>query len=251
MTQQISVNTKELMPDIKKEYICWIDIMGTSNVMRESFERATNFILRFHCFVNEAIAALTNPRDNQEVKLYPLMDGVYIVTPELDLLTKIIFHVYDSLTSYFVNTQENKHRFMVRGSIAYGDLAHGRDINAKVCTVLHPNTDYKGKLLFGLPMIQAYNSESQASPMGLYIHESARSIPKYTPNTQDSIKRIESLQGRFFYWWKVQKPSTYPSRIIEEAGKYFDWCSENIFRLKMDTEKIKRYRAQLTEYFHG
>lgn len=237
MTQQISVNTKELMPDIKKEYICWIDIMGTSNVMRESFERATNFILRFHCFVNEAIAALTNPRDNQEVKLYPLMDGVYIVTPDLDLLRKIIFLVYDSLTSYFVNTQENKHRFMVRGSIAYGDLAHGGAINDKVCTMLNPNTDYKGKLLFGLPMIQAYNSESQASPMGLYIHESARSIG--------------GLQGRFFYWWKVNQPSTDIRRLTKEAGKYFDWCLANIFRLKMDPDKIKRYRAQLTEYFNS
>lgn len=28
-----------------KEYVCWIDIMGTKNTMSESFHKAANFIL--------------------------------------------------------------------------------------------------------------------------------------------------------------------------------------------------------------
>ena len=40
------VNTQTLQPT--NTYVCWIDIMGTKNAMSNSFEQASNHILRFH-----------------------------------------------------------------------------------------------------------------------------------------------------------------------------------------------------------
>lgn len=45
----ITVNTSSLKT--KEEYVCWLDMMGTKSNMSDSFEKSTNFMLRFHSAV--------------------------------------------------------------------------------------------------------------------------------------------------------------------------------------------------------
>lgn len=53
MLPKPQVNTAQFKSS--KEYVCWIDIMGTKNTMSESFQKAANFILKFHSCVVDVI----------------------------------------------------------------------------------------------------------------------------------------------------------------------------------------------------
>lgn len=233
-----TVNTKELKKSVSKEYVCFIDIMGTQNCMRTSFERAANFIMRLHCCVTEVTDSLNKGRRQNLLSLYPIMDGVYLTSSDPELLLSAIRRVFDKLAQIQVHFAEPQKLFIVRGAITYGDITHGKAISVEVCPHLAACANgYNDKLLFGLPMIQAYNAEHTAPPFGIYIHESARNI--------------NYLQGRFFYWWNH---GTHPQPPLVQAlhtqlDSYFDWCEKNRFALKMEPAKIAIYREQLKEYF--
>ena len=74
----------------------------------------------------------------------------------------------------------------MKGALAKGTLQHGSQISSEVSPVMASRVGYKQHLLFGMPMIQAFNAEKNAPPFGIYIHESARTV--------------KGLQGRYFFW---------------------------------------------------
>ena len=78
-----------------KEYVCWIDIMGTKNTMSESFQKAANYILKFHSSVIDIV------KDEEGVSYYPLMDGIFITTPNNATIRKII----DKITANLLTTR--------------------------------------------------------------------------------------------------------------------------------------------------
>lgn len=235
---QYYTNTAELKNSVTKEYVFLIDIMGTKNCMMESFERSANFILRLHSCVIDVVRRLcTDSRNHGKIRYYPIMDGIYLTSPDLSLMTEAVRKVFTNL-AYVMTKQKNPmHQFLVRGVIAYGDICHGHNVSDKVCSGLAGMYSYKNNLLMGLPMIQAYSSESSAAPFGVFIHESAR--------------LVNGLQGSKFRWWSRKDTSAdglIPA-LASSINSYFDWCQDNYLSINMDLTKISRYRNLVSQYF--
>lgn len=215
--EEIKINTSKLKTE--QEYVCWIDTMGTKNTMSESFEKAANFMIRFHSYVIESIQSLA--KDNR-ISYYPVMDGIYLTSPTWEDMKKVIDGIYKRGSNVFVNESTIAHRFIIRGAIAYGTVAHGESITKDVCPII--NTRYKEKFLMGMPMIQAFTSECYAPPYGMFIHESAR--------------QVKILQGRYYQWAHDNKMR---EKLQDKINQYFLWCKEFRMYLGMDENKILQY----------
>lgn len=220
--EELNIDSSKLKP--ATEYVCWLDIMGTRSTMSESFEKAANFMLRFHSCVIDAV------KDEKRVHHYPVMDGVYIASPQKEALTKSIKCILNNLSDIFIAEENLNHRFVVRGAIARGDIAHGCNISNEICDIVASLDRYKNTVMMGLPMIQAYTSEHFAPPFGIYIHESAR-----VPN---------ALQGRFYAWCKNDKKA----KLRQKIDEYFEWCCSFHNYLEMDKMKIEHYKQMNKEH---
>lgn len=221
--QKYYVNSKNIA--YKNKYVCWIDIMGTKNTMLESNEIAANFILRFHQ------AVLSMKERFTDMKYYPVMDGVYITAEKYDRMQRMLKELFTDLATMFCQQKANRHRFVIRGAIAYGAVIDGSLITSNVCQI-SPN--YRKLMLLGLPVILAYQSEKEAPPFGLYIHESAR-IPK-------------NFQGRYFIWL-CNDSSGITKKLHKSINSYFNWCYAYRLYLQLDESKINRYKEQVKEFF--
>lgn len=219
--QNVVVNAQNL--NLKDCYVCWIDIMGTKTIMSEKFQKAANFIIRFHscCATLEQVSQL---------RCYPLMDGVFLVSEDLPSIQNAVKTLYGRLSDIFINENHLAYRFVIRGSIAYGEISHGEDISSSVCKDIATYPDYKKYLLFGLPMIQAFKSEKKAPPFGIYIHESAR--------------QVEGLQGRYYVWYNDDN-----TQLKDSIIDYFEWCRMFSNYLEFDQAKIDYYMKLTNEYF--
>ena len=222
------VNTQTLQPT--NTYVCWIDIMGTKNAMSNSFEQASNHILRFHAC---CIKASNEADSTYQIRIYPLMDGVFITATELAPLKDVIKRIYEQLSELFITEVNFRHKFVIRGALAYGEISHGEEIDNQVNPDIASNVNYKKQLLFGLPMIQSFTSERNAPPFGVYIHESARIVGK--------------LQGRYYEWLRDDNERRLSMK--ESLNQYFDWCKEHHNQLDMEINKIEKYKELINEYF--
>ena len=148
--------------------------MGSKVFMSKSIQIGANFIGKFHNEVS--LQAM-----NTEVQVFPVMDGAYVISRSQHAILGFISILLKALTDGFVKENELRHKFIVRDALSYGPIYNGNDIPVDAfCPEQAGNQrresidKYKGSLLFGLPMIQAFNSEINAPPFGIYIHESAR-----------------------------------------------------------------------------
>ena len=210
-----------------REYVCWIDIMGTKNIMSESLQKATNFILKFHSCVIRSIK-----EDSEKIHYYPLMDGIFITTSQLLIMQKAVNSIFSNAANIFLHERQNIHRFIIKGSLAYGPIYHGNIINDSVCHEIASNDDYKKTILLGMPMIQAFTTEKAAPPFGIYIHESAR--------------QYQHLQGRYYKW---RNSTIDTDKLQAKIESYFNWCDKYSEYLELDPQKIARYKKLTNEYF--
>lgn len=185
------VNTSSLKP--KNEYVCWLDIMGTKNNMSDSFEKSTNYMLRFHSAIFSVV------KSEKQVTFYPVMDGVYITSPKAEIIKKVVKAIMNQLADVFIEEATCFHKFVIRGALAYGEIAHGKYIDERVCKNL-AGEHYLQYLLFGMPIIMAHISERLAPPYGIYIHESAR--------------KVAVLQGRYMSVYTPPKKKYYEREIV-------------------------------------
>lgn len=81
--------------------------MGTKSSMSESFKKSANFILRFHVAVLKAAIS-------KKVKVYPIMDGVYVVVKNLDDMWVALDKIMTCRAEVFLS-KTNNHRFEVNG----------------------------------------------------------------------------------------------------------------------------------------
>lgn len=133
---------------------------------------AANFVFKLHITVLESVDALRS-RQRTDLRLYPVMDGVYFVTSDQRALFRFLQQVFGRLASEFVETTEMRHRFLVRGALACGPVVHGFQLPESASATLAAHPEYQSSVLLGLPMIQAYLAERLAPPFSVYVHESA------------------------------------------------------------------------------
>ena len=224
ISSSLRVDSSKL--SVKKAYVCWIDIMGTKTIMSESFQRAVNFILRFHACCLQSI------RENRSLRFYPLMDGCFIIAKDQRSISSALNLIIGNMAELFVGEKTLAHRFVIRGALAYGELSQGESITEDVCLEISKAENYRQGLLFGLPMIQAYTSEKNAPPFGIYIHESAR--------------KVGSFQGRYYSWCNDLQIN---DRMVSALHSYFAWCKRFSYYLEMEPQKIDYYDKLVSEYY--
>lgn len=229
----IYFNGKKL-PHPQLKYVCWLDVMGTKNIMSESVQKSANFIFKLH------IALLESKKGLDNIFLYPLMDGAYILSSSREEITDFLAKTLSILAVNFSEEQENRHRFLVRGALAFGPVYEGKFIDNSANYIFSEFESYKNSLILGMPITQAFTDEKKAPPFGIYICESARA---FAPQGKDVFK------CRWFKWqYQNGLNKGFDCNKLVAAGKeYFEYVKEN--KLEMEYDKFDEHQSLFTECF--
>ena len=158
------------LPRPKREYVAFLDIMGTKAHMTNSVYETANYIFKLHA----AVLSAWRSEKYKNVFVYPVMDGAYITASNQGDIEKILVRVFDSLASIFLKEPNICRRFSIQAGLSYGETIHGHRVPYSASKVFELDLPYKNNILLGSAMIQAYELSSTASPFGIAIAESAQ-----------------------------------------------------------------------------
>ena len=226
---QIYFDGKQL-PEAKRRYVAFVDIMGTQTHMTRSTVSTANFIFKLHAAI---LDAWKNGK-YQNVFVYPVMDGAYITAARKEDIEKIIVRIFSGIAELQIREKNPIHRFVVRGSIAFGEVIHGHHVPYSASKVFETDLNYKNNILLGPAMVLAYLGEEKAAPFGIYIDSSA----------------VDSGNGRgFSVNWKWHKSKVLKIKdgihqeLCEAVLGYFDATPEYLKR-----DEHKRHAGEYLMY---
>jgi hypothetical protein len=222
--------------ETKPVYVCWLDVMGSQNAMLRSVRTAANFVCKIHD------AALTEIEDfaDRDVRLFPVMDGVYITSPRQGPLRYFLSRVMRRLAETFLREKTPWFRFLVRGCIAYGPLVDGKDIQPQASYALANHPGYRDSILIGMPLAQAYRGENNAPPFGIFIDESARAFAGENEKTFSFI---------WWDWYSEAQPRLDPKEMHTALMDHFDWCKNYVNTIGYNPDRIEAHKRLADEYF--
>ncbi len=221
----------QYLPPPRHSYVAWLDVMGIRAAMSRSLSITANFVFKLH------IAALEAPHQN--LSLYPVMDGMYVVADRKRDLTGFLSYVFERLANAFVAEPELHHRFVAKAAVAFGPVIHGVDVPRDASWTLDDAGDYKGALLLGMPMVQAVQGESKAPPFGVYIHESARA---FATNPDQPFTQV------WWRWWRTDQ-ALLRDGMRDALTAYYDWAEKHHSSIEYNSERLQVHRGMATEYF--
>ena len=164
------------------------------------------------------------------------MDGAYITSTKKADILNLLTLVYNNLIMALINEDNFFYWYMVRCSIAHGPIIHGKDIPYAASTEFSSRVGYKEQLLIGPAMIEAYNNERNAAPMGIFLCNSVsntriNSSWKWfdNPNTKTPQRDLQAFRSRFeeYLTWldnhssEEEYPKESRRRHINAAYDYF------------------------------
>lgn len=201
--------------------------------MSYSLAKSVNYICKLHT------AALEAAPNSGVLSIYPMLDGMYVSSPSQQPLLDFLAAVFHRAAENFVAEEEHYHRFLIKAAVAYGQLAHGKNIPAAAGAIFEKHTGHRDSLLFGMPIIQAFQSEKFAPPFGIYIHESARS---FSPKDEKPFPYI---------WWRWFKPteSELVGAMKKTLTEYFTFCQKHSRSMNYSPERIEEHYNSAKEYF--
>lgn len=218
----------------QNQYIAWLDIMGTANAMRRSVKTAAVKVLKMH-------NAVLDVEDSYDIKLFPMMDGIYIVSDDGYELIDFLQDLFKGYAKYLQEESDQDHfevyyTSVIRAAIAFGPLYHGEDTTKAVSETIADSGNYKNSMLVGVPMADAYEAESEAPPFGIHIHQSARTL---APEGEEPIPQ---------YWWKWWTDSDdLPEDLLDLLEEYFDYF-EDSRHSAYSQDKIDEHREMAEAY---
>ena len=217
------------LPKPKKEFVCFIDIMGIQNTMQHSLSNASNFIFKLHATLLEE----WRKHSFNGFAIYPIMDGAYITSNKKDDILQFLSSVYLSLANVLMSEDNYGHWYFVRAAISYGEIIHGRDIPYDASYEFSSRVGHKESILIGQPIIWAYQTEGYAPPMGIYLHESC--INKSYPISSD-------------WKWFLKKPFDYHS-FREKVNNFYLYIQEHWDSTEYSREKQQEHLEKFNQYF--
>lgn len=228
-----AINVESLSNEAKPEYVAWIDLMGARGWMAGSIRRAAEMIALIH------IAGHRAAKKNK-VKVYPVIDGVYIIGEEKRRFRAATGLVMRTLAETFLSRDKQDRRFLVRGGIAYGRVLHGAQI-AKIHADLQSDPTYSSCLALGIAIGQAFEAEKKAPPFGYYVDHTARSTA--------SVNEFPYISA-FSRWWNVRTESRAAQEFGSRVDNYFEYLSARRRELEYSEERLKEHRELAKEYFN-
>lgn len=97
METRLYFDSKHL-PVPRGEYVLWCDGMGTGQLLKRSLARAASIVFKIHQAFDIALR-------NTDARCYPLMDGIYVTTPDRNIMTKILEVAFSELACEFIHTR--------------------------------------------------------------------------------------------------------------------------------------------------
>jgi hypothetical protein len=222
-----------VLPSAANEYVSWIDVMGVQSAMSRSLNITANFVFKLH------VAALQAP--NAGVSLYPVMDGLYVSSPAQQAILDFLRSVFTDTAETFVGEQENLHRFVVRGALAFGPVIHGAAVPSNVSNVFNSpvRNQYKNAILLGMPMVQSHLAEKDAPPFGLFVHETART---FAPTATAPLHHV-------WWHWRTGNNMQVWNELPAALTTYFEWCRKRPGSILYDKERIEVHADLARQYF--
>lgn len=166
---QVPQFDERLMHTPTPQYVEWVDVMGARSSMLRSLSESANFVGKLHG------AALSVSQGHSDVKLYPMIDGLYCRSARQASILGFLNEVFFRAGLAFVAENEHRHRFCIRGGLAYGPVLTGDDI-LRASTVLSQNSAYCSSILLGITLTQAFDVARESAPFGISLHESVRAF---------------------------------------------------------------------------
>jgi len=220
------------------EYVCWLDVMGSRNIMRRSMSFAANFVMKLH------IACLDTWKSEPKVELYPMVDGVYACSRNLVELLAFVKLVYRSLAMEFVSEDNPLYRFMVRGGVSFGPVIKQPDF-ADCSEVLAENEDYCKRIFLGITLSQSYDKEREAPPFGIVMDDSVSAF---------GMLGSRPFAGVYWRWWNWDTKDGFDDiglvkRLSESLTEYYAWCELHSYAIGYKPDRIADHRRLIAEYF--
>ncbi len=225
------------IPPAQNGYVLWVDIMGTKNKVYSSVMTASIFMLKLHA------AVLQNLTD--DLIAYPIMDGAYITSINRSSIQRFITKLFATIGKDIIKQTDTKHCFLIKAALAFGPLINGKDISVRINRTFQNRDQYKNSILIGLPMIQAYSSESLAPPFGVFIHESARA---FAPEGEMPFEHK---------WWKwfirdrrvwTQEQN---NKLQNTLKRYFQEAENQSIVEDYSMDRITFHKKMFAEYFYN
>ncbi|WP_152423293.1 hypothetical protein [Haloterrigena salina] len=235
------------LEDPDNSYVAWVDLMGTRSWLLRSITHAANHIYKLHTAVASATYRLEIQDD---LYVYTAMDGFYLVAEDKETIVRALEETFATMARTAIDrifgTDKIFYLPIIRGSIAYGPIIHGSDIDDSTLdnTISHSNSTVdKSDIVLGDPISQAFDSESNAPPYGVYIDESARG---FSSKGDDPFNRV----------WLDWYHHRFGENDYEEiAGlmrilliEYFDWCDDNSGRIRYPDDRRKEHKKWAKQY---
>jgi len=227
------------LPEPSNEYVCWMDIMGTQIKMSNSLKTCANFIFKLHSSV------IQNKKEG--IRLYPVMDGVYITSSSQREITSLLTNVFYDLTTMFIEETEIMHKFFIKASLAYGPIIHGNALPDKANYEFKKHQEYKNSILLGLPMVQAFKNESLAPPFGVFVDESARA---FCPEKEQPMSLKWWQWFRYIPEKKPGEKNEFARTLYKKMEDYFKWAKENTYFLDYDISRIEIHNKMAQQFFN-
>lgn len=213
-------------PKMENQYVLWVDIMGTKNSMSFSVRTSSIFICKLHVAIMEA--------KTNGINVYPMMDGAYVTSKTDKTMSNFIKKLFTSLSDTLITEENDFHRFLIKGALAYGPVLHGKNIPSECGNPFSKNRQYVDNLLLGIPMIQASKDEKKAPPFGIYCDESVRIASK-----------IFAHPWHKWFPTEVEKVA----EVAKAVQSYFDYSKEHYYELDYPMDKIIEHEEKAKQYF--
>lgn len=236
-------NVRKLKGKAHKEYVAFVDIMGTRTHMKNSIYESANFIFKLHA----AIISAWREKNYHGIFVYPVMDGAYITARNKADMINIMLRIYRELAKLFVKEQTQEHQYMIRGAIAYGEVVHGHDIPYEASKAFENSLGYKDHILLGSAMIAAYDGEGRAAPFGIYVDQSA---------VKHEEAENKSNYGSFSADWKWYQDSTLNLQEIdftafrEKIIASLNAMKDTSHRFHYSPDKVQNHIELTQNYFN-
>lgn len=195
-------------------YVAWIDLMGTTNLMRQSIYRAAILVGKMHDAILSTKQTLQNSSlasSSDLPQFHPLVDGCYIVSlelyPILIAVTEIFVRYAAMFWKEYVKEDHKTPRWcrlaVPRAAISCGRMYTSREMKDGFHSsrnYTRENT-YLTNILVGNLLGQANTQEKKCTPFGVSITNDLRVALQSPMFTEPNISPTMFSDGREFYWY--------------------------------------------------
>lgn len=213
------------------EYVAWVDVMGTQASMSRSIQATANFVFKMHIAALEAVSC------NARIRLYPVMDGLYASSPDQAVFVEFLRSLLLAVAQTFVTTKDQRHKFLVRGGLAFGSVYHGAMLPTTSSAKLSAAPQYRDSILLGMPMVQAHLAERTAPPFGIAVDESARG---FAPQGSEPFHTA-------WWHWKNENTAADWNALTPAMAEYFAWCRDRSQPLGYPADRIAAHKEMYAQ----